>query len=677
MTGRPMQHRHEGGQHGVSRFASPAVISALLAGVALVAIIAGLIELRQGSWQLFALSVAAAPTLLLAAWIERRGRRGGREGAMLTILLVLGLITPEPFLTQQFTITLFIVPVLAAMLLGPSWIIGSSALAMALLILRGGRQSMYLDPVALILFSLVVGGIALGRYLADQAVRRAEESEARYRLITESIGDYLTLIDAQGLIVYASPSFRLIGYEPQVLVGQPAFAAVHPDDMAAVLVAWEQVGRGERALVSFRFRSANGGWRWFDATGTPFVWHGQQVGLIVGRDVTERMAAEAEGQRLQGQLLRTQQMDSIGRLAGGMAHDINNLLTVIIGHADMGRRLAGEGSPAYDDFVAILQTGERAAGLTQRVLAFAQRQLLAPSTVSLNSLLLETTGLLRRLIGEHIELVVLPAEELGPIKADPLQIEQVLINLAVNARDAMPHGGLLTIGTQLLELAAQEGPPALPAGSYAQLTVSDTGAGMPPEVLAHAFEPFFTTKAQGQGTGLGLATTYGIVTQHGGMISVESAVGGGTTFRIVLPCDREVQPVAAAAQQAAGAGGHERLLVVEDEPQVRALAVRVLRRYGYTVAEATNGDEALRLLTAEPPLLVDLVVTDLVMPLMGGATLAEQAGRLFPTLPFLFISGYSDADSMPRAGTILPKPFTPTELARAVRAMLDSPPLQP
>jgi two-component system cell cycle sensor histidine kinase/response regulator CckA len=394
--------------------------------------------------------------------------------------------------------------------------------------------------------------------------------------------------------------------------------------------------------------------------------------LFSARDITER-------KRLETQLLQAQKLDSIGQLAGGVAHDFNNLLTVITGHADLVLGAAAPDDPARSDLEELRKAAERAAGLTRQLLAFARKQILEPRVLKLNDLVLEMDKLLRRLIGEDIELITLPAPDLGRVKVDLSQIEQVLINLAVNARDAMPDGGKLTIETRnvVLDDAYAQLRVGVSPGSYVMLAVSDTGIGMDQATQQHIFEPFFTTKAAGRGTGLGLATCYGIIKQHGGNIWVYSEVGHGSTFKIYLPCVEEAaDPAAQPNLPHEMPRGAEVVLLVEDEPAVRNLVARVLRGQGYTVLEAGNGGEALELIQTQAG-VIDLLVTDVVMPEMNGKTLADHMVRRYPEIRVLFISGYTDRAIVHHGRlepdvTFLQKPFAPLALAQKVREALDT-----
>jgi signal transduction histidine kinase len=398
------------------------------------------------------------------------------------------------------------------------------------------------------------------------------------------------------------------------------------------------------------------------------------------RAATDLRRAMAQQRRLEEQLIQSQKMEGIGRLAGGVAHDFNNLLTAILGYAElMESQLEDEG--LRSELREIRLAGERAAALTRQLLAFSRRQVLQPRTLDLNIVVSDVEKMLARLIGEDVTLVTRLEPALGSVKADPGQIEQVIMNLAVNARDAMPEGGTLTFETANAMLdadfvAVHSG--ALP-GAYVVLTVTDTGTGMTDEVRGHAFEPFFTTKEKGKGTGLGLATAYGIVKQSGGHITVDSEAGRGTTFRIYLP---RVEGTAADSERTTSSSllptGTETILLVEDEAGVRRLSSTVLETQGYIVLEAASGDIALQVARSETG-PIHLIVTDVVMPGMNGRELWERLKVLRPDSRVLFMSGYTD-DAIARHGVLEPgiaflqKPFTPFSLAQKVREVLDAAP---
>jgi signal transduction histidine kinase/CheY-like chemotaxis protein len=391
-----------------------------------------------------------------------------------------------------------------------------------------------------------------------------------------------------------------------------------------------------------------------------------QYAAVILRDVTDE-------RKLQAQLRQAQKMEAVGRLAGGVAHDFNNLLTVIKGNAGLLLADLAPSSPAREEVEEIDRAAQRASDLTRQLLAFSQRQVLQPRVVDLNAAVLETKRMLRRLIEADVSIEVSLAPGAVRVKADPGQVEQVVLNLAVNARDAMPHGGVLRIATSAACVPPEPRtgwPYYVPAGEYARLEVSDTGAGMEPHVLQHLFEPFFTTKPAGKGTGLGLSTVYGIVKQSGGYVWAETEPGAGSRFVVLLPRARDGADTAAAAGEASpGSAAGATVLLVEDEESVRSLARRVLARAGYHVLEAGGGRQALEVAAAHDG-DIDLLLTDVVMPGGGGPRLAEAMARLRPSTRVLFMSGYP-GDSITHHGLpldvdLLAKPFAPATLLHRV-----------
>jgi two-component system, cell cycle sensor histidine kinase and response regulator CckA len=397
---------------------------------------------------------------------------------------------------------------------------------------------------------------------------------------------------------------------------------------------------------------------------------GRPVYLVVAQDVGER-------QLLEDQLRQAQKMEAVGRLAGGVAHDFNNLLMVIKGHTELLLNVLPHGDPSARKVELIDRAADRAASLTRQLLAFSRMQVLQPRVINLNKIVEDMGKLIPRLLGEDVDLVIRTSPDLGAIRADASQMEQVIMNLAVNARDAMPGGGRLVIETSNTELdrSYANARPVITPGPYILLAVSDTGTGMDQDTQARIFEPFFTTKEQGKGTGLGLSTVYGVVKQSGGFIWVYSEVGKGTSFKIYLP--RVDQPIDAAGKVASYAEiprGTETVLLAEDESDVRELAREFLEAAGYTVIEARNGQEALKL-AAEGSDEIDLLVSDLVMPGMTGQQLASLLQQRDPTLRVIFMSGYSEhaAAEAAQAGSsvrILTKPFNRMALLRTIREVL-------
>jgi two-component system, cell cycle sensor histidine kinase and response regulator CckA len=391
----------------------------------------------------------------------------------------------------------------------------------------------------------------------------------------------------------------------------------------------------------------------------------------------QEVEARTERRRLEAQFIESQKMDAIGQLAGGVAHDFNNMLAVIMGYSELIKRELGPDSMLQMHNEQIRHASERAAGLTRQLLVFSRKETVQSVVLDLNDAVAELDKMLRRLIDENIAMTIVPGEEIGRVKADPGYVGQVLMNLVVNARDAMPNGGQLTIATSDVTLDENHAP-ARP-GDYVMLSVTDTGGGMTDEVKAHLFEPFFTTKPKGKGTGLGLATCHTIIQQSGGHIGVCSEVGLGTTFQIYFPRAEESLDVTPSPFPSGPLPhGTETLLVVEDEPAVRQLTRRVLETQGYVVLSFSNGQDALRAVRKHKGAPIRLAFTDVIMPLMGGKAMAEWLQKANPGLKILFTSGYTD-DTIAQHGVLEPgvaflrKPYTPASLTRKVREMLDAP----
>ncbi len=478
----------------------------------------------------------------------------------------------------------------------------------------------------------------------------------------------LALVDHEGRIEMANPRFAQAfgGEEPQgrpllQLVGEPARG-----ELAGALEA--------RRSATIEIPLSRDGRRSAELHLTPVARDGRAVFLAQLVDVTRH-------KRLEQQFVQAQKMQAVGQLAGGVAHDFNNLLTAIIGFCDLLLQRHGPGDPSFADIMHIKQNANRAANLVRQLLAFSRQQTLRPKVLLVSDVISDLANLLRRLIGETITLEIEHGRDVGAIRVDQGQIEQVIINLAVNARDAMPDGGRLTIRTRRIH--ADDGIFArydvMPPGEYALIEVADTGVGIPEEYLDKIFEPFFTTKEVGKGTGLGLSTVYGIVKQTGGYIFVESRVGKGTTFRLFLPSHQEAPAERERSESERAVRdltGRETILLVEDEDAVRLFAKRALHNKGYRVVEARSGEEALELVRSQEGRF-DLVISDVVMPNMDGPTLAREIRSRFPDTPIIFISGYAEDVFRKRLteehGDIafLPKPFSLTALAGAVKEALD------
>ena len=511
------------------------------------------------------------------------------------------------------------------------------------------------------------------RAAAEAALRTNEQ---RFRALVEHSWDAIALFGPDGAILYGSPATtRILGYDLAEFVGRNALELIHPEDRNAVVGRLTEAMANPRGRVEVAARvlHKNGSWRYLEGVLTNLL-DDPSVGAIVNnyRDATERRS-------LENQVIQAQKMEAVGRLAGGVAHDFNNILTAIGGYTDLLLADLPPDDPRRQDVDEIHRAADRAAALTQQLLAFSRRQVLQPRVVDVNALVSNVEKLLRRLIGEDVLLATALANDVGRVRADPGQMEQVIVNLAVNARDAMPAGGRLTIETSNVDLDAAyvaEHRTVVP-GPYVVVAVSDTGSGMSAETQSHIFEPFFTTKEVGKGTGLGLATVYGIVKQSGGSIWVYSELGHGTTIKVYLPrVDEPAEPLPGPPiTDAEGLRGTETILLVEDEPAVRGVARQVLIRQGYTVLEAPDGQTALAMIAGGAP-HVHLVLTDVVMPGMSGRSLADRLTSRLPGLRVLYMSGYTD-DAIVRHGMLEPglaylqKPFRPDALVRKVREVLN------
>jgi two-component system, cell cycle sensor histidine kinase and response regulator CckA len=509
------------------------------------------------------------------------------------------------------------------------------------------------------------------RKRAEAALR---ESDVRFQLIAENVADLIAVLDLEGRRLYNSPSYKELIGEPDEMRGTLSFNEIHPDDRERIKQIFQETvrtGRGQRA--EFRFLLPNGNVRFIESQGSTIR---DEAGktirvLVVSRDVTER-------KQLQEQLVQSQKMEAVGRLAGGVAHDFNNLLTVINGYSDL--MLESPAAEGHDrrHLEEIRRAGQRAAALTSQLLAFSRKQIVAPRVLDLNAVVEGAQKMLRRIVGEDVEFVARLSKPLGQVKADPGQVEQVVMNLVINARDAMPKGGKLVIETSNTKLGEDyaRSHSFVAPGDYVMLVLSDTGCGMDAETQAHIFEPFYTTKEQGKGTGLGLSTVFGIVKQSEGHINVYSEVGKGTTFRVYFPrIKASVDAVSEERVEAFPVSGTETVLLVEDEPGVRSLALLVLQSNGYTVLAAASPQEALAL-AAQHLGTIHLLLTDVIMPGLNGRELAIRLVASRPDIKTLFVSGYT-ADAIGQHGILdagvafLPKPFTPHDLLRKVRQTLD------
>jgi PAS domain S-box-containing protein len=501
-----------------------------------------------------------------------------------------------------------------------------------------------------------------------------EAARAINQRIFETSLDLILVVDRKGNFIRVSPSCEaILGYRAHEMVGRSAAEFLYPADLDSTRHEMRMARRGrEMRHFECRYRHKSGREVTLAWTG---VWsEPEQQHFFIGRDMTERI-------RLENQLRQAQKMEAIGQLTGGIAHDFNNLLSVVIGSIELMFDQPDLSGQAAEHGRNALHAAQRGAELTRRLLAFARQQPLAPKVVDANELIGNFTRLLRQTVGQHIQVEFTQASGLWPIFIDPANLEAAVANLAVNARDAMTNGGRLLIETQnetVDEQFVRDNPGAIP-GDYVAVVVTDTGTGMPPEVVEHIFEPFFTTKEPGKGTGLGLAMVYGFVKQSGGYIKAYSEVGHGTSFRLYLPRAKTVESAEAAAraaaptEQRAEGGRQERILVVEDNDAIRQVVLIQLAKLGYKALEANGPAPALKLIDAGEP--IDLLFTDVVMPGgMSGLDLAREASARRPGLKVLFTSGFPGALMAGRelpADAVLGKPYRAQQLARKIRAALD------
>jgi two-component system cell cycle sensor histidine kinase/response regulator CckA len=516
-----------------------------------------------------------------------------------------------------------------------------------------------------------VAGVTFDVTEREEAAAALRESEERFRLIAEHAHDLIALLDHDGRFSYVSPSCGpMLGYSPEELEGTVARDLIHPDDRPDGLIF--------RALRDVRLERADGSWVWVEGRSYEIEGRSGSHSAVIARDISERKRAERARLLLENELRQAQKMEAIGQLAGGIAHDFSNLLTVISGYTEiLLSRPVEEQADGTREIFEIKRAAHRAARLISQLLAFSRQQVIEPRVLDLTGIVRETQTMFAPLVGENIECETDLADSLGSVTADAGQIEQVIMNLVVNARDAMPDGGTLRVTTAnvtLAEDAAERGSDT-PAGDYVVLAVTDSGHGMDPETAGRIFEPFFTTKERGAGTGLGLSTVYGIAKQFGGDIEVDSEPGVGTTFRLYFP-RVSAAPEAFRAQpvdDGRSLRGTETVLLVEDEEALRSLGKEILEAYGYTVILARDGLEALQVAHngAES---IQLLMTDILMPKMGGIELAEQLSALHADLKVLYTSGYNDSGAglhRVDGSRYLQKPYSMQQLGRTLRELLD------
>jgi two-component system, cell cycle sensor histidine kinase and response regulator CckA len=505
----------------------------------------------------------------------------------------------------------------------------------------------------------------------------AEDTVRKLWQAIEQSADLVLITDRAGVIEYVNPAFEaLTGYSREEAIGQtPRLLKSGQQSPELYQELWATITSGNVFRGILANRKKSGEIFYAEKSITPVRDSDGKITHFISndRDITER-------RRLEAQLQQAQKMDAIGKLAGGVAHDFNNLLMVISSYAELMQNSLAPEHPLRRNVQEIITASRRAADLTRQLLAFGRKQMQSLQFLSLNGIILEINKMLPHLLREDIQIVFVPGEHLGRVKADRVQIEQVVMNLAANARDAMPDGGKLTIETASVrvdEAYVQQRHHIVPVGDYVLLTVSDSGQGIAPECMTHIFEPFYTTKEDGKGTGLGLATVYGIVKQSGGFVWVYSELGLGATFKIYLPTvEQQADELPAPKPVAKSIGGFETVLLVEDEAALRQPAREFLASRGYTVIEATDGDDALRIAKNHTG-RIDLMITDVIMPHMGGAQLAETLASERPQMKVLFVSGYAEntilghgpVDVMTR---FLQKPFSLEELARKIRTVLDA-----
>ncbi len=515
-------------------------------------------------------------------------------------------------------------------------------------------------------------GECIGMWRDVTVARGTQEALERTQFAMDHAAEMIFWIRREGRFVYANQAgCSVLGYSPAEM------QALHVWDVNPSLGperwpgCWAEARAAGSLVKEVQYRRRDGSSVPVEITVNHVDFGGEEYHFAFTRDISARIA-------LAEQLRQSQKIEAVGQLAGGIAHDFNNILGVVLGYTEMLLRAPEMSERSLQRLTQVQQAGQRAASLTRQLLAFSRKQVLEPKVIDLSDLLEDLRRMLERLIGEDVTLSVRTEPDLGQIRADPGQLEQVVINLAVNARDAMPTGGRLTLWTQNIRATGRdESRPGLVAGEYVTLTVTDTGSGMDAEVQRHIFEPFFTTKAVASGTGLGLATVYGIVKQSGGYVYVQSAVGRGTTFEILLPRVDEPASVQPPAEGAAAPRGSETILLVEDEPALREITAQQLASMGYTVLSAASGPEASSLATRHAGPL-HLLLADVIMPVMSGPELAAELVAGGRDIRILYMSGYTDG-RLARHGVLalhtllLAKPFTSVDLARKVREALDRP----
>jgi len=510
---------------------------------------------------------------------------------------------------------------------------------------------------------LLIGALAWIRMMGS--ARRGKQS---FQAMIERAHDIITILDAEGLTIYNSPSVEtVLGHSPEDLEGRSCLDLIHPDDRQRVQEILGVAIR-ESAAVEYQFECKDGSWKTLSSRGGPFPLPDGRPGIVVNsRDVSDR-------RQLEHRLVQAERMESIGRLAGGVAHDFNNLITVIASSVSLAKQEPDLNPDLRDDLDIVGEACGRAAQLTAQLLTFARREVAEPTPLDVDAVLADLAPMLKRLFDTSIDLVLVPGQGISLVKADRAQLDRLFVNLTINAAEAMPDGGTLTIATRRVHRGPDEVADGLglPEGDYVRIDVSDTGVAMSDEVQAHVFEPFFTTKTDG--TGLGLSTCYGIVRQNGGAINVEAEPGKGTRFWILWPLVGDAELCSDGRADSAGDPVGATILYAEDEPPLRRVVSRLLRRAGYRVIVAADGPEALRMAADEPT--VDLLLTDVTMPGMTGRELAERLQAERPEVPVVFMSGYTE-DSVLREQIgarhvhFVAKPFDPETLQERLGRILE------
>jgi PAS domain S-box-containing protein len=648
-------------------------------------------------WDAF--GVVACTALIAVSFLLVRVARY-RTGVVLYLACTSAMPLTVPFLgAVHYEIAMLaagIIPVLiAAIALSHRWVLGTLAGIVAI-----GMVELLLVPIpprlattgfGMLLVVLVSGVLVLVLRRHQDALSRirlqtthasehaARRSERHYRTLFETVTDGIFLVSRDEKVIEVNrAACRQLGYTREELLGMPLRQLVPPEALDHLAKVQREVAAKGFVRVDASHRRKDGSTYPAELTVSMTEADGAPAFMAVVRDVTEWRRADEHRRRLEDQLQHALKMESIGRLAGGVAHDFNNLLTAILGNVEIASHRLRHNESIQDSLAEVREAAVSAAGLTDQLLAFSRKQIVKPRLVDLNELIARMHRMLVRLIGENIELRTLPSSSPATVKIDPGLAEQVVVNLAVNARDAMAGGGVLVIETATVTLDEEyrRSHPLVEPGAYVRLAISDTGCGMSDEVKQHLFEPFFTTKPRGEGTGLGLATIYGAIRQSNGHVEVYSEVGKGTTFKIYLPAEAGApESLTPPLGTPMLTGGSETILVVEDDERVRNIATRALRDAGYRVLSARNGEVALALASDEGQ-PIHLLVTDVVMPGMNGRQLSERLAQSHPETRTLFTSGYTENiiahhGVLERGIEFLSKPYTLEALTRRVRELLD------